>query len=103
MSGLLKRGPRESKQAHFESQQSSTGIMSALNHNQEDEMNQEQFQGRWEQLKGDLKKKWGKFTDDDLTEIEGDLEKFNGKLQEVYGNQKQEISDWTNTWFNNSR
>lgn len=63
-------------------------------------MNKDQFKGKWEQFKGDLKKQWGKFSDNDLKEIEGDFEKFNGKLQEVYGNQKQEISDWTDKWFN---
>ena len=63
-------------------------------------MNKEQFKGKWDQFKGDLKKQWGKFSDNDLKEIEGDFEKFNGKLQEVYGNQKQEISDWTEKWFN---
>lgn len=64
-------------------------------------MNQEQFHGKWEKFQGDLKKKWGKLTDNDLKEIEGDFEKFNGKLQEIYGNQKQEISDWTEKWFKN--
>jgi len=63
-------------------------------------MNKDQFKGKWDQFKGDLKNQWGKFSDNDLTEIEGDFEKFNGKLQEVYGNQKQEISDWTDKWFN---
>jgi len=65
-------------------------------------MNQEQFQGKWEQFKGDLKQKWGKFTDNDLKEIEGDFTKFNGKLQEIYGQQKQEISDWADNWFKKS-
>ena len=63
-------------------------------------MNKDQFKGKWDQFKGDLKKQWGKFSDNDLKEIEGDFDKFNGKLQEVYGNQKQEISDWTDKWFN---
>jgi len=65
-------------------------------------MNQEQFQGKWEQFKGDLKQQWGKFTDNDLKEIEGDFNKFNGKLQEIYGQQKQEITDWTDSWFKKS-
>lgn len=34
------------------------------------------------QFKGDLKAKWGKFTDNDLTEIEGNMDKFVGKVQE---------------------
>ena len=45
-------------------------------------MNADQLKGRWMQFKGDLKAKWGKFTDNDLTEIEGNMDKFVGKVQE---------------------
>jgi uncharacterized protein YjbJ (UPF0337 family) len=34
-------------------------------------MNRDHFCGYWNQFKGDLKRQWGKFTDDDLLEIEG--------------------------------
>ena len=44
-----------------------------------------QIAGKWQQMKGELKKQWGKLTDDDWTEIEGDIEKFAGKLRERYG------------------
>ena len=33
-------------------------------------MNQEQFEGSWEHLKGDLKKQWGKLTEEDLLQVE---------------------------------
>ncbi len=41
-------------------------------------MNTEQFKQSWGQLEGHLKKHWGKLTDDDLLQIEGDLDKFDG-------------------------
>ena len=41
--------------------------------------------GRWNQMKGDVKKWWGNLTDDDLTYINGDTEKLYGRLQERYG------------------
>ena len=41
-------------------------------------MNKEQSTGRWTQLKGALKNQWRKFTDDDLPQIEGDYQKFEG-------------------------
>jgi uncharacterized protein YjbJ (UPF0337 family) len=44
-------------------------------------MNTDQFKGRWAQFKGELKRQWGDFTDDDLLQIEGDYQKFQGKLQ----------------------
>lgn len=61
-------------------------------------MNREQFKGQWSQLKGELKKQWGKFTDDDLLQIEGDYDKFMGKIQERYGDKKDEVSRWADQW-----
>ena len=62
-------------------------------------VNKDQFQGKWKRFKGDLKKKWGKFTDDDLLVIEGNYDKFQGKVQERYGESKEEIQQWTDEWF----
>ena len=39
-------------------------------------MNAEILKGQWNEIKGDIKAKWGKLTDDDLTEIEGKEEKL---------------------------
>jgi uncharacterized protein YjbJ (UPF0337 family) len=61
-------------------------------------MNADQFKGR-AQFKGELKKQWGNFTDDDLLQIEGDYQKFQGKLQAKYGDRKEEVSRWTDQWF----
>jgi uncharacterized protein YjbJ (UPF0337 family) len=62
-------------------------------------MNKDQFKGRWTQFKGELKKQWGKFTDDDLLQIEGDYQKFQGTLQAKYGDQKKEVGRWADQWF----
>ena len=62
-------------------------------------MNADQFKGRWNQFKGELKKQWGNFTDDDLLQIEGDYQKFQGKLQTKYGDRKEEVSRWVDQWF----
>ena len=61
-------------------------------------MNQEQFKGNWDQLKGELKKQWGKFTKDDLLQVEGDQDKFNGTIQKRYGEMKEEVSKWVDQW-----
>jgi uncharacterized protein YjbJ (UPF0337 family) len=66
-------------------------------------MNADQFKGKWMQFKGELKKKWGNFTDDDLTKIEGDYEKFKGSVQERYGDKKDEVARWTDDWHNQSQ
>ena len=48
-------------------------------------MNSDTIAGNWKQLKGKVKEKWGKLTDDDLKAIEGKKEQLIGKLQERYG------------------
>ena len=45
-------------------------------------MNKDTFEGKWEQVKGDVQKKWGKLTNDDLDVVKGDAKKLVGKLQE---------------------
>lgn len=35
--------------------------------------------GSWLEFKAELKKKWGKLTDNDLLEAEGDYEKISGR------------------------
>ena len=61
-------------------------------------MNTDQFTGKWSQFKGELKKQWGKFTDDDLMQIEGNYDKFKGKVQERYGDKKDDVIRWADQW-----
>ncbi len=53
-------------------------------------MNIDILKGQWKEIKGDIKAKWGKLTDDDLTEIGGNEEKLIGILQKKYGYSKDE-------------
>jgi uncharacterized protein YjbJ (UPF0337 family) len=48
-------------------------------------MNKDQLQGKWHQMKGEVKNQWGKLTDDDLEQVSGNLEKLVGLVQERYG------------------
>ena len=61
-------------------------------------MNEDVLKGKWHQLKGDIKSRWGKLTNDDLDRAEGDAEKLIGRVQERYGYQreeaKQEVDDF---------
>lgn len=61
-------------------------------------MNADQLKGKWLQFKGELQKKWSKFTDNDLQEIGGDYDKLVGKVQERYGDTKSEPMKWANHW-----
>lgn len=48
-------------------------------------MNKDIIAGKWTQLKGQVKAKWGDLTDDDLDVAEGNAQYLAGKLQEKYG------------------
>jgi uncharacterized protein YjbJ (UPF0337 family) len=61
-------------------------------------MNWDQVQGKWKQMKGSVKEKFGKLTDDDLQMIEGNRDKFVGKLQERYGIAREEAQRRVDAW-----
>ncbi|MEO6594913.1 MAG: CsbD family protein [Planctomycetota bacterium] len=48
-------------------------------------MNNDIIKGKWQQLKGKVKARWGKLTDDDMTRIEGNAQQAAGRIQERYG------------------
>ena len=61
-------------------------------------MDWNRVEGNWKQVKGKVKEKWGKLTDDDLTAINGHRDQLEGKIRERYGLAKdqarKEIDDW---------
>jgi uncharacterized protein YjbJ (UPF0337 family) len=57
-------------------------------------MNQDQVKGKLEQLKGEMKRRWGQLTDDDIMESKGDMEKLLGKIRERSGDQRDAIEKW---------
>lgn len=46
--------------------------------------------GNWKHLMGQVKQKWGKFTEDDLAIIAGKREELAGFLQKHYGIAKEQ-------------
>jgi len=61
-------------------------------------MNWDQMEGKWKQLKGSVRQKWGKLTDDDLEYIAGKRDHFVGRLQERYGLAKEEAQNRADEW-----
>ena len=53
-------------------------------------MNEDRIAGQWKQLTGKLKAQWGRLTDDDVAQAEGNSQYLAGKLQERYGIAKDE-------------
>ena len=64
-------------------------------------MNWDRVQGDWKQFSGKVKEKWGQLTDDDLTQINGNREQLEGKIQARYGTAKDQVKKDVDTWVNN--
>jgi uncharacterized protein YjbJ (UPF0337 family) len=61
-------------------------------------MNWDQVEGKWKQVKGGVKERWGKLTDDDLDTIAGRRDQLVGKLQERYGITREQAEREIETW-----
>ena len=64
-------------------------------------MNMDQLEGNWEELKGQIKEKWGKFTNDDLTTIDGKKDQLIGKLRKHYGYTAEQAKNEFGTFMKN--
>jgi uncharacterized protein YjbJ (UPF0337 family) len=53
-------------------------------------MNHDRIEGRWKQVKGKVKERWGKLTDDDIDVIAGKRDQLLGRIQQRHGIAKEE-------------
>ncbi|MBK8433024.1 MAG: CsbD family protein [Chloroflexi bacterium] len=56
-------------------------------------MNQDIFEGKWKEMRGQVKEWWGELTDDDLDRVEGKAEQLVGLLQQKYGYTKERAQE----------
>jgi uncharacterized protein YjbJ (UPF0337 family) len=61
-------------------------------------MNSDQLQGKWKQIKGSVKERWGKLTDDDINVIDGKHDQLVGKIQEKYGIAREAAQKQVDEW-----
>ena len=57
-------------------------------------VNLQNLQGQWNQLKGDVKKKWAQLTDDDLRWTNGNVDQLVGRIQERTGEKREQIEKY---------
>jgi uncharacterized protein YjbJ (UPF0337 family) len=62
-------------------------------------MNWNELEGKWRQLKGSARERWGKLTNDDLDLIAGKRDKLVGKVQERYGIAKEAAEGQVDEWY----
>ncbi len=61
-------------------------------------MNDDIIKGKWEQVKGDVQRRWGRLTNDDLDKINGERRKLLGRIQESYGVAEEEAEKQVKDW-----
>jgi uncharacterized protein YjbJ (UPF0337 family) len=64
-------------------------------------VNSDTLKGKWKELKGAAKVRWGRLTDDDLDVIAGQADQLIGRLQQRYGiaqdEAQKQVDDWNAT------
>lgn len=61
-------------------------------------MNKDIIEGQWTTLKGEVRERWGKLTDDDLDQIAGKRDQLLGTLQKRYGYARDEAERELKEW-----
>jgi len=62
-------------------------------------MNWDKIEGQWTEMKGRIKSKWAKLTDDDMSLIDGKKDMLVGRLQQRYGMEKDEAEREVDRWL----
>lgn len=62
-------------------------------------MNRDILKGQWTQLKGKIREQWGKLTDDEVDQMQGNAEMLIGKIQERYGRSREQAEQEVNRWM----
>lgn len=65
-------------------------------------MAQDELEGNWKKISGELKNQWGKITDDELKQANGSRTKIVGILQEKYGYAKRKAEEELENFLNNA-
>ncbi|MDY6983175.1 MAG: CsbD family protein [Pseudomonadota bacterium] len=61
-------------------------------------MNEDIVKGKWKELRGKVRERWGKITGDDIDRLKGSSDELIGLLQQRYGYEREqahkEIQEW---------
>ena len=64
-------------------------------------MNWNIIEGKWKEMSGSLKEKWNDLTDDEIGQLDGKREQFEGLLQKKYGIKQEEAKKQVDDWSDN--
>lgn len=54
-------------------------------------MNESFIKGKWKEIKGEIQKKWGQLTNDELEQTKGDMKAVSGLIQQKYGQTQDDV------------
>ena len=63
----------------------------------------DQIAGAWKQVRGEVRKEWGKLTEDDLEQIKGERTLLVGKIQQRYAIAVEEANHQIDQWSDGQR
>ena len=63
----------------------------------------DELKGKWKQQMGAAKIAWGKLTDDELLQVEGEAQKLTGLVQERYAVSRDEADKQVTAFFEKNR
>ena len=55
-------------------------------------MNKDIFEGKWKEMRGQVRETWGKLTDDDLDKAGGKADQLIALLQQKYGYSREQAA-----------
>ncbi|WP_300582922.1 CsbD family protein [Marivita sp.] len=64
-------------------------------------MDRDVIEGKWTEIKGQLREAYGDLTDDDVEEAKGNREQMEGVLQQKLGKSKDEVRQTVDRILNN--
>jgi uncharacterized protein YjbJ (UPF0337 family) len=57
------------------------------------------MEGNWNQMRGEVKRRWGRLTENDIDTASGELDKLVGLVQEKYGYTRRQAEDQVDTFM----
>lgn len=59
-------------------------------------MNHDIIDGKWKEIKGEIRNIWSDITGDELEKVKGNLTSISGLIQQKYGHQKEDVTEKLN-------
>lgn len=80
-------------QPYFKNMVQLSGLIFDIQAAGDKDMNADIFEGKWKQLKGRVQGEWSRLTDDEINQVDGDMTRLAGLIQEKYGKSREDAEE----------